>query len=168
MPLGREEVALMQIADLIRALHRVQENSLDRYARERWGLTVVQLRLILSLTPGHPVPTLELAARLFIDPGTVTGVLGRLASKGLIHASRSDTDRRVQLVQLTAAGERVRHEFLDHDPSRRPFLNNPRNALSSRERTQLLSLLTVYACRLIEEDQLKNLLLAHREGGLVP
>jgi DNA-binding MarR family transcriptional regulator len=46
----------------------------------------------------------ELARRVSLSQGTVTGVLDRLEKRGLVERSRSDSDRRRVLVRLTEAG----------------------------------------------------------------
>ena len=46
----------------------------------------------------------QLAAKLMVTKGNITGVVGRLESRGYIERTISREDRRVQLVTLTAAG----------------------------------------------------------------
>ncbi|WMW79959.1 MarR family transcriptional regulator [Undibacterium cyanobacteriorum] len=69
------------------------------------GFTDSQFDIIATLgnTPGMTCK--ELGEKTLITKGTLTGVLDRLESKGLIQRERGD-DRRQLWVKLTAAGER--------------------------------------------------------------
>ena len=46
----------------------------------------------------------ELSRRLMVTNGNITGLVDRLKSEGLVERTRSDDDRRVQMVSLTAEG----------------------------------------------------------------
>ncbi|BDG61250.1 hypothetical protein caldi_23400 [Caldinitratiruptor microaerophilus] len=146
-----------QIIRLIGAIQRAQENQIDRFAQANWNLTSGQLRLILSLIPGRAHRTLELARRLYTDPGTVSGLLHRLTRKGLVTCRQSNRDRRVQLVSLTPAGERIRAEYQRR--SRRELAPYRYAAmLSQEERHQLLDCLTRYAAHLMGEEEAQSFL----------
>lgn len=69
------------------------------------GFTDSQFDIIATLgnTPGMTCK--ELGEKTLITKGTLTGVLDRLESKGLIQRDRGD-DRRQLWVKLTAEGER--------------------------------------------------------------
>ncbi len=71
------------------------------------GLTHPQFDIIATLgnTPGMSCK--ELGERTLITKGTLTGVIDRLADKGLVERSRSDADKRSTFVRLTADGERM-------------------------------------------------------------
>jgi DNA-binding MarR family transcriptional regulator len=47
----------------------------------------------------------ELARKMDVDAGAVTRMLDRLEAKGLLERVRSESDRRVVHLQLTAAGQ---------------------------------------------------------------
>jgi len=51
-----------------------------------------------------------LGERLFLDSGTLTPLLKKLESKGLVVRRRSETDERNLNVSLTAAGEQLREQ----------------------------------------------------------
>jgi DNA-binding MarR family transcriptional regulator len=68
------------------------------------GLTGPQLVLIRELGRADVLSVGELARRVSLSQGTVTGVLDRLEKRGLVERSRSDSDRRRVLVRLTEAG----------------------------------------------------------------
>lgn len=153
----QEDLEMELIIRLIGAIQRAQENQIDRFAQANWNLTSGQLRLILSLIPGRAHRTLELARRLNTDPGTVSGLLHRLTRKGLVVCRQSNRDRRVQLVSLTPAGERIRAEYQRRS---RTELAPYRYAamLSREERHQLLGGLTRYAAHLMGEEETQSFL----------
>lgn len=56
------------------------------------------------------LPISHLTQRLRLDTGTVTPLLKRMESKGLLTRQRSDKDERVVLVTLTEKGTQLRHK----------------------------------------------------------
>jgi DNA-binding MarR family transcriptional regulator len=72
------------------------------------GLTPVQLHALRLIEPGVEVPMSSLAGKLFCDASNVTGIVDRLEARGLIERHPAEYDRRVKLLVLTAAGDRVR------------------------------------------------------------
>ena len=71
------------------------------------GLTPPQFDIVATLgnTPG--MPSKELGEKTLITKGTLTGVVDRLADKGLVRRVASPSDGRSQVVQLTRAGEKL-------------------------------------------------------------
>ena len=61
------------------------------------------LRLLKASQP-EPVPTLGLVSRLVSKAPDVTRMLDKLAARGLLTRTRSETDRRTVLVAITPAG----------------------------------------------------------------
>jgi DNA-binding MarR family transcriptional regulator len=54
----------------------------------------------------------RLAQTLGCDASNVTGLVDRLEARGLVQRQPSRDDRRVKVIQLTAAGSRMRNELL--------------------------------------------------------
>jgi len=83
-------------------LHRVSKAMIGRL-----GLTAPQRLAVRfvgrepGLTPGR------LAELLHLDPGTVTGIVKRLESSGLVSRERSGGDTRRMHLMLTAKGRRL-------------------------------------------------------------
>ncbi len=82
----------------------------ERFSGEavrRCGLTHAQFDIIATLgnTPGMTYK--ELGDKTLITKGTLTGVIERLDSKGLVERIRSCEDKRSFSVRLTAQGEKV-------------------------------------------------------------
>lgn len=71
------------------------------------GLTAPQYRVLRQLqqTGGGPLSASELADRLGVTPGNLTGILDRLEQEGLLTRQRGVQDRRSLQVGITPAGE---------------------------------------------------------------
>ena len=75
---------------------------------EPMGLTHPQYLVMLALWERSPRTAKDIAASLYLDPATLSPLLKRLQSAGLISRSRSTSDERVVDVELTAAGRDLR------------------------------------------------------------
>ncbi|MBX7104561.1 MAG: MarR family transcriptional regulator [Gemmataceae bacterium] len=77
---------------------------LERLLREH-GLTGAQYNVLRILRgEGQPLPMQEIASRTIqVVPG-MTGLVDRLEKAGLVCRARSESDRRVIYVRITAAG----------------------------------------------------------------
>lgn len=71
----------------------------------QYQLTSAQFDVIATLGNTAGLTMGELGEKTLITKGTLTGVVDRLAAKGLAQRSSSASDRRSTVVQLTAAGE---------------------------------------------------------------
>jgi DNA-binding MarR family transcriptional regulator len=104
---------------------------------ERFGLSPLQCHVLHLIEPGQPVPMGRLAAALQCDPSNVTGLVDRLESRGVIRRRPSPDDRRVKVLDLTAAGSRLRADLLQR-MTRQP---HPLARLSPREHRALVRML---------------------------
>ena len=85
----------------------VVEGEVRRRLRERFNLTLPRFDLMAQLDRTPKGMTLgELSQRMMVSNGNVTGLVDRLVEQGLIDRQPSRTDRRVQIVRLTAEGRR--------------------------------------------------------------
>ena len=99
--------------DIARSLRRIVR-SIERYNRrfsERTKLTVSQCMALRELIAGGSCTAGELAERVGISRGTVTGILDQLQSEGLIRRRRRPTDRRRVYVSLTLTGRGLASEL---------------------------------------------------------
>ncbi|BFG75127.1 MarR family transcriptional regulator [Paraburkholderia terrae] len=71
------------------------------------GLTTQQIGVILLLSCGRATTPFELSRAMSYDSGSMTRMLDRLEKKGLIARSRSDKDRRIVKLGLTAQGQQA-------------------------------------------------------------
>ena len=74
------------------------------------GLTYTQYIVLLVLWEEDGVSVGQLSARLKLDSGTLTPLLKKLESAGLLTRERSHEDERVVTLHLTDAGYELQHE----------------------------------------------------------
>jgi DNA-binding MarR family transcriptional regulator len=72
------------------------------------GLTYPQYLVMLVLWEGDGLMVSELGQRLCLDSGTLTPLLKRLESTGLVSRMRDAEDERRVRIQLTAAGRKLK------------------------------------------------------------
>lgn len=72
------------------------------------GLTYPQYLVMLVLWESDGLMVSEIGARLFLDSGTLTPLLKRLESGGLIARFRDEQDERCVRVKLSPEGRRLR------------------------------------------------------------
>lgn len=72
------------------------------------GLTYPQYLVMLVLWEAEPLAVNEIGARLSLDSGTLTPLIKRLESAGLVQRERDAADERRVLVHLTAEGRALR------------------------------------------------------------
>jgi DNA-binding MarR family transcriptional regulator len=80
---------------------------------EPLGLTYPQYLAMLALWPGESLTVSQLGERLGLDSGTLTPLLKRLESAGLVQRSRDSADERRVLLQLTAAGRALKAKAVE-------------------------------------------------------
>jgi DNA-binding MarR family transcriptional regulator len=104
--------SLMQ--ELAQALSHAERRLVGQLARtfEAEGCTVPQWRILLLLADGRGHPMSEIAEFALIPAPSLTRVVDRMASDGLVHRRADIRDRRRVLVHLTPRG-RVLHRRLD-------------------------------------------------------
>lgn len=81
-----------------------------RAALDEVGLTYPQYLVMLALWEQDGLTVGELGSRLRLDSGTLSPLLGRLASSGFVSRSRPDQDGRRVVVHLTEEGRALRAE----------------------------------------------------------
>ena len=75
---------------------------------EPMGLTHPQYLVMLALWERSPRTAADISAALLLEPATLTPLLKRLETAGLISRGRSLRDERALSVELTAAGSKLR------------------------------------------------------------
>ncbi len=99
---------------------------------EPLGLTYPQYLVMLALWEQDGVSVGAVCERTRLDTGTVTPLLKRLETKGLLRRERSLQDERRRVIRLTAAGTRLRRQA-EHVPLEMAG----RNLLSPAEAEQI-------------------------------
>ena len=94
---------------------------------EPLGLTHPQYLVMVSLWQHGPQTVKQLGTLLMLDSGTVSPLLKRLEAMGHVRRSRSGTDERLVLVELTEQGSRLRADAVHvHDEVVRRLGLSPR------------------------------------------
>ena len=75
-------------------------------------LTYTQYIAMMVMWEQREVNVKELGKRLYLDSGTLTPLLKKLESKGLVSRKRSREDERNLIVSLTEEGERLKERAL--------------------------------------------------------
>ena len=93
-------LAIMRTSDLL-------ENRIARLLREH-GLTLSQYNVLRILRgEGKPLPCLEVADRMIQVAPAITRVVDQLLTSGFITKCQSENDRRVYMLELTAAAKKL-------------------------------------------------------------
>lgn len=80
---------------------------------DKIDLTYTQYIAMMVLWEHKNMGVKELGTHLYLDSGTLTPVLKRLESKGLIRRERSKEDERAVIITITEEGEELKKEALD-------------------------------------------------------
>jgi DNA-binding MarR family transcriptional regulator len=76
------------------------------------GLSPVSAWALVQLDPDHAISQKELAARLHCNPSTVVDPTDRLEEGGLVVRRPQPSDRRINILTVTARGRQVRETLL--------------------------------------------------------
>ena len=136
---------------VIVALRRITR-AIDLHSRElmqQFGLTAPQLASLQAIERLQPVTGVALARSIHLSQATLTGILTRLESRGLVSRERSGSDRRNVVVELTDEGRAVLESApsLLQDSFRRELLK-----LHEWEQTQMLATLQRIASMMDAEE----------------
>jgi DNA-binding MarR family transcriptional regulator len=102
-------------------------------------LTPSQFDVIATLGDTDGMTCSELSVKTLVTKGTLTGVLDRLVSKGLVKREAVSTDRRYTRISLTNRGEAMfRKTFAVHIAFLRPFFERALNADEAEQARTLL------------------------------
>ena len=71
------------------------------------GLTMTQFDVIATLGNQPPMTCKELGEKTLVTKGTLTGVLERLESKGILERKLNPEDARSQMIRLTVEGQKL-------------------------------------------------------------
>ena len=68
------------------------------------GVSIPQCDVLTTLTEQEGVSQQELAKRLYVTKGNISGLIDRLAEAGLVERRSTASDRRQRAIHLTEAG----------------------------------------------------------------
>ncbi len=102
------------------------------------GLCFSDFTALEILLHKGPIPIITIGEKLQLTSGSLTAAIDRLEKRGLLERSFDPTDRRVRIITLTSAGERlIKDLFKQHSLD----MENAMSGLSQNERKQLIQLL---------------------------
>jgi DNA-binding MarR family transcriptional regulator len=87
--------------------HATITRALSHALEERDRLTITEFELLLALSPGENLRLTRLAQRLYLSTSGLTGLIERLARRGLIERCTHPDDARAGYLRLTDAGRAV-------------------------------------------------------------
>ncbi len=90
---------------------------------ETLDLTYPQYLVMLVLWQQDGISVKQLGEKLFLDSGTLTPLLKRLETKGLIQRERSAQDERVRVLTLTGQGKTLKKQAANIPVQMRSQLN---------------------------------------------
>lgn len=88
-------------------------NRIYRRPLRKLGLTYPQYLVMVALWGGDSVTVGRLGEQLALETGTLTPLLKRLETMGLLRRQRSEVDERRVIVTLTEKGRRLKREAAD-------------------------------------------------------
>ncbi|MEM6785529.1 MAG: MarR family transcriptional regulator, partial [Bacteroidota bacterium] len=113
-------------------------------------LTVAQHETLAHLLVEDHVSQQTLAARLLVTKGNLTGLLNRLAERGLIERQPDPSDRRVNRIVLTAAGRALATEA---DALQRAYVAEMVSPLTETQQTDLHAMMRAIETQLHAMDE---------------
>jgi DNA-binding MarR family transcriptional regulator len=84
-----------------------ESRRVTRVVAEQYGLTGSQLVVLKMLEPVGQLSLSDLSGRIRAKNSTVTGIIDRMERDGIVLRRRSDEDRRVIHIALTAKGKKL-------------------------------------------------------------
>ena len=106
MSIQARHMVVNEAVNAIRLLQGISKRQSSEFMR-KYGITGPQLGALrfVALTPG--ISMRQLSEKLYLHVSTVSGIVDRLVKRGYVERERSDEDRRIVRLDVTAAGRRV-------------------------------------------------------------
>lgn len=133
---AHQEPFLQLLRELVRSYQAV--TLYDVAGLRKFDLTQAQADVVFTLGNTDGMTFKEIGEMTLITKGTLTGVIDRLESKGVVQRLQGSEDRRCVQVRLTQSGVSL---FQDVFPKHISYMKERFNCLSDDERVQLISLL---------------------------
>jgi DNA-binding MarR family transcriptional regulator len=123
--------------DLIEAMAPLLAQQRQKWAERchAHGLSLVGAHALALLEMHGPMPMSRLADDLGVALPNATGIVGRLAERGIVDREHADADRRVVLVSLNTHGRKLVGEMED---ARRDRIRRLVEALDTDQQERLL------------------------------
>ena len=127
---GEKAVVDTLLSDTFNSILRIEERSLKNRLTD--GLSIAELHTIVAVGL-HEINSMKVVAtRLDVTMATLTAAMNKLERKGFVERSRSETDRRQVLVQLTSKGRKA---FRAHESFHKKMVDSALAVLTPEEET---------------------------------
>ncbi len=126
------------IRELLSAYHKFSSFDANGHRLSGSNLTVAQANVIFTLGNTDGMTCKDIGDWTHITKGTLTGVIDRLESKGLVERWAVEGDGRQTIIALTRRGDRV---FKKEFPRHVSYLKERFDQLGARDRDQAIRLL---------------------------
>ncbi len=142
-PAATDTHASLRVWLRLLACTTVVEGTVRSRLRDEFGITLPRFDVLAQLEAAarddvRGLTMSELSRRLMVTNGNLTGLIERLVEEGLVHRAASTTDRRSQIVRLSAAGRRALDAMA---PQHEQWIDEMFAGLSADDREQLYALL---------------------------
>lgn len=117
-----------QISEIFETLSRVERDSARKASSGL--LSISEMHTLEGIEKGRGGKMTDVAGHLGVTISTLTIAVNRLVKKGLVERARTDTDRRVVQISLTAGGNKV---VAAHKRLRRQILGEMINGFTPDE-----------------------------------
>lgn len=109
---------MLQIFDNICILLAKAEQKHNQYTKEvlnrkKLGITPVQMLVLYTLYKGDGISLSELGRRSYLDNSTLTGLIDRMETMGLVYRADSPEDRRAYHIFLTEKAVAMKGSVLE-------------------------------------------------------
>lgn len=94
------------IREIVYTIRRLMQAG-ELYTKElgkKYNISSTQLHCLVALHENGPMSISRIAELIMVNSSTVTGIIDRLETKGLVKRSRISEDRRVIMIELTRDG----------------------------------------------------------------
>ena len=78
------------------------------------NLTYTEYVVLMALWEKDKIPVKDLGQRIFLDSGTLTPLLKKMAEKNLVARERSESDERSVIISLTSKGKALEKKCRDN------------------------------------------------------
>lgn len=80
---------------------------------DKLEVTYPQYLVLLVLWEKEEIPVKEISKKLLLETNTLTPLLKRMQSNGLIERKRSETDERIVIISLTSKGKELQNKAIE-------------------------------------------------------
>lgn len=132
--INNEESAILHLLGKINRIIRCEMIK----ASQDIGFTHTQMIVLKTIWEKQPTTLSVISAEIGLSNSTTSGIIDRLVNHGVVHRQRSQSDRRIVYLTLTAKAKELKEKM--HSSSKN-FFNNLFADVSKEEKIQMLDAL---------------------------